>query len=312
MNPKDEPGSDAVPAADNSSSHPAIPQANDWSGHKLVGIAWPGANLGKRAFVRSDLSCADLRESDLSGSDLRGAVLRRANLSMTDLAGSDFSGCDLSEANLQGANLTRANLARATLIGANLLGANLHDSVLIEADCSGAIFSSARLSKITAPGAIFRGATLDGASFRKADLSGGDFSGASACGTNFDRVTLAYTVFTDCRAADAVFDFADMSHCQIARGSFLRCSFLGCACRGMRAVNTSFSSSDFYWAEVEGFTHCDCDFSDVRWSEAVDIACGPSSLKPPTIYPVPLYRRPLTEQERNRLLELHVALQSIR
>lgn len=284
----------------------------DWSGHKLVGAAWRGADLRNQKFVRADLSGADLSECDLSAADLRGAILRRANLSLADLAGCDFAGCDLFEANLEGADLTSANLPRATLTGANLLAANLSGANLTEADCSGAVLSSARLGKLTSPGAIFRGTTLHGASFRGADLSATDFSQASARGTSFERATLASAMLTRFQAADSIFDFADLSDVRITDGSFVSCSFLGCNCRAMQAVRSSFASSDFYWAEAGDFPRYDCDFTEARWMEPLQIAYGPSGAQLPSVVPRPLHRRPASERERRQLLEAYFDLQNTR
>jgi uncharacterized protein YjbI with pentapeptide repeats len=120
---------------------------------------------------------------DLKGADLSGANLSRANLIEADLR----------KANLSGANLYTANLYRADLSGANLSGANVgpvlddtgpllfrgehpgarlfYNTVLIEANLSGADLSGANLSAVDLRGADLHMADLTGADLRIAKVT---------------------------------------------------------------------------------------------------------------------------------------------
>lgn len=120
----------------------------------LRALLW-NANLQGADLQGADLQGADLRGAKLQGADLRGADLRwadlrEAELGKADLRGADLRGADLRRAMLQGADLRGADLQGADLQGANLRDAKLQlakmqEVVLLEADTSGANFSSAIL-----------------------------------------------------------------------------------------------------------------------------------------------------------------------
>jgi hypothetical protein len=73
-------------------------------------------------------------------------------------------------------------------------------------------------------------------------------------------------------------------------------------------MSCQFHDADFYWAELDGFQHYDCDFTGVRWPEEVKIAYGPRGVTPPKVTPVPLYRKAATEEERKKLLEAYLEI----
>jgi uncharacterized protein YjbI with pentapeptide repeats len=125
-----------------------------------------GRNLAGRDFIdrRPDGTPYERWEAcDFSGSTLTGA-----NFVEVDLADANFVGADLTDAIFTGANLTRvtftdADLTRATLDGAALFRADL---------------SNINLSGASLRGASLVGAHLDQTILDDAEVTGADFRGA--------------------------------------------------------------------------------------------------------------------------------------
>lgn len=69
--------------------------------------------LNNWAYIKNNLSRANLRGVNLSGANLRDANLRGANLRCADLYDVNLSGANLYVANLRGADLYDANLSGA-------------------------------------------------------------------------------------------------------------------------------------------------------------------------------------------------------
>ncbi len=114
--------------------------------------------------------------------DLRGVDLRGVNLSLAN-----FSGVNLSGANLSGTNLYHANLRNADLRGATLV-----ETVLCEADMSGANLCRADLRW-----ANLTQANLSYADCRTADLSWADLSRSNLRETNLNGSILRETEFSN-------------------------------------------------------------------------------------------------------------------
>jgi hypothetical protein len=121
------------------------------------------------AYVRPDLSFADLGQRDLQRIDLRGVMLDNATL----------RGCDLRHARLGGAWLSHADLR------ADLRIANFRSAALDRADLSGADLR----------GTDFYDAELDRATLRCADLGGADMRGARFGRSDLSEASLSYTIF---------------------------------------------------------------------------------------------------------------------
>lgn len=100
-----------------------------------------------------DLSGVDLSGRDLTGLSFRNRTLKGANLEHAVLAGVDLSYADLSGANLRHANLQGAELNSADLRLADFGYAWMSHSRLILADCRGASFVKADMSKVVGAGA---------------------------------------------------------------------------------------------------------------------------------------------------------------
>ncbi len=127
---------------------------NEWSMHnrKLRGK--------DPAYVRPDLSFADLGQRDLQRIDLRGVNLANATLRDSDLRHARLGGAWLFHADLR-ADLRIANFRSSDLELADLTGADLRGTDFYDAELDRAIFRAAELG----------GADLRGARFGRSDLS---------------------------------------------------------------------------------------------------------------------------------------------
>lgn len=92
------------------------------------------ARLGGAYLYRADLRGTRLDGARLSDADLRSSHLNGARLKGARLDGANLRGADLSEADLSEADLRRANLSEANLRGTNLSEANLGAADLRETD----------------------------------------------------------------------------------------------------------------------------------------------------------------------------------
>ena len=106
-----------------------------------------------------DIRRADLAEANLSGAFVNRANLHKANLYKANLSGA-FLRANLTKAQLIEANLCKADLQGADLSSAILSGANLSGAVLYTADLSGARLPMANLAGARLSGANLSGADL--------------------------------------------------------------------------------------------------------------------------------------------------------
>lgn len=189
------------------------------------------ANLLVRAVLAGEpirLAGADLRGLDLrpwqqgaatlvlDGADFSGATLSGANLAQASLRGACFDG-----ALLVGADLRRADLCGASLRAAQLTGANLERADLTHADLRGASLLTARLSDVTASGAIFREALLQSAVLDRALLRMADLRWAHLVGTRLVGADLA-----GARFEGAVLLLANLAGAQVSRSTDFAYAFL--------------------------------------------------------------------------------------
>jgi uncharacterized protein YjbI with pentapeptide repeats len=130
-------------------------------------------NLSNANLTDAGMQDADLTKANLLEANLSGASLSKANLTWIDLSHANLSGTVLSEASLTGAyldraNLTGANLRMANISGASLVMADLKESILLEANATGAYFTRSDLTR--------------------ADLSRADLTKAKLTGANLTQV----------------------------------------------------------------------------------------------------------------------------
>lgn len=108
-------------------------------GADLQGADLQGADLREAKLQGADLREAELGKADLRGADLRGADLRRAMLQGADLRGADLQGADLQGANLRDARLQLAKMKEVVLLEADTTGANFSSTILVSADLSASL-----------------------------------------------------------------------------------------------------------------------------------------------------------------------------
>ncbi len=159
----------------------------DLSGKDLSGTILMGANLANADLTGVDLAGLDLRRvnlsevdlsgKDLTGTNLEGAFLIDSNLSGVDLTGKNFVltkfvGTNLANANLTGVDFSNLDLRRVNFSGSDLSGKNFTNSILYEANFTGANME----------GAILNYAILDKADLKNANLSNAQLEGTKlAC-----------------------------------------------------------------------------------------------------------------------------------
>jgi len=98
----------------------------------------------------------------LVGVDVSSAFLQGVRLRKARLARANFAAADARDSVLEGAHVEHANLRSANLRGARLAGVSFRDSVLDEADFSGAELREADLTGASLEDADLRGADLEG------------------------------------------------------------------------------------------------------------------------------------------------------
>jgi len=170
----------------------------------------------KIALLKSSGSCVfcDLSQGNFKGIDLEGVDLRYANLSGADLSYANLSGADLSsnsfrftgrldtilqDANLTGANLSGVDLRNKDLTGVNLSGVDLSKqdltgTILIQANLSEANLSGVDLSNQDLTGTILRLTNLSGANLDGVDLRNKDLTGVNLSGVDLSNQDLTGTI----------------------------------------------------------------------------------------------------------------------
>jgi uncharacterized protein YjbI with pentapeptide repeats len=146
---------------------------------------------------------------------------------------------------------------------------------------------------------------LQGVNLRLADLSHGRFEDSNLSMSSFERGSLADARFRNVCAEDANFEFCDLRQASLDASRFSRSNLVGAALDGARGTGCFFDSADFYWAELDGFTHFDCNFEGVRGPDNEKIAHHARGVIPPRVTPVPLYRKAVTDEECKKLLEVY-------
>jgi uncharacterized protein YjbI with pentapeptide repeats len=116
-----------------------------------------------------------------------------ADLSGADLSGAQFSDVDFSSARFDGARIPdiktyRSDFRSASFRRAELTGGTFNwETVLEDADFTGATLAGSNLSGMSCQGAKFHNADLSGASFDDVGLEGADLSSANLRGATFER-----------------------------------------------------------------------------------------------------------------------------
>ena len=183
-----------------------------------------GARLTGLSLTRTELAGLDLSGADFSGVEGRWADFSESNLEKAVFTGcklpqADFSDCNLTDADFSGSQLQsaqfyqvqaqRINLESADVTElqasekADFTGANCRniqgkgsiweESILEEADLSGALLEGAILSEVSAKKARFIRANLGNATFEDSCLDGAVFTEANLLRVSFERASLIGT-----------------------------------------------------------------------------------------------------------------------
>ena len=204
----------------------------------------------------ADLSGADLKEADFTDADLTLAVMQRSSLLRATLHRADLTQANLTGANLSGARLIGANLQQAILNDASLTGADLTD-----ANISHALLQGARLSRVSAVGAVFQNADLVQSNWQNADLTDANLSGAKLQSANLGGARLKY---------------ADLSHANLQAVRLRGANLTAVNLQGANLAETDFQDAIFvpsgFVASREQFIRAILDNQDTHQFEGVDFS----------------------------------------
>ena len=259
-------------------------QPNLPDGYKLINgyIIGPGVNLDGANLAGANLAGVNLTDANLNNANLSGA-----NLAGVNLIDANLNNANLSGANLAGADFTKADFTKADLIGANLAGADFTKANLNNADLSDAILTGVKSGRIEGKPKnlpvkyklingyiIGTGVNFTGIDLTDIDLTGiglnvADLTGFKLCrikgqpilpknyklinGYIFGpNVNLSRIVFL--HPIDLTYvnlSGADLSDCQLARGSLLSFANLtGAKLSGANLVDVDLTRANFLGANL--------------------------------------------------------------
>lgn len=238
------------------------------------------ARLGRgEGFRGMDLAGVDLSESDLSGVDFREAILAEADLSMATCAGANFTEAVLAGADLSGSSLPKAVLIQADLTEAVLSSADLRGADLSRARASGAILVDADLSEAVAQGADFSGADLSDAVLRRTGLREADLSSTRLHGTDLSEADLTEASIEGAwgsriRAAGAILTELKASEANLLSPLFRGVKGVQSTWIGAQLFAADFQEADLSGAMFDGAHLANATFSLAILKQARFIGCG--------------------------------------
>ncbi|MDE1991693.1 MAG: DUF2169 domain-containing protein [Rhizobiaceae bacterium] len=233
-------------------------------GHDFKGADLAGADLRNADFSGIDLRAtfferADLTNARFVGANLEGAVFTEATLTGADFSGAVMDKANLSKAVLHGSTLDRCQLNNCTFVGTDFTGASAREmrasrmtiieSVLDEADFSGAEMSELQILKSKADGLVLDKARISRASFMVLAMKDASFEDAvlervafmelTAPGANFSRAymncvgfigkgDLSGGCFEEVVATDTSWNTADLTESCFVRARCDSCLFNDC------------------------------------------------------------------------------------
>ncbi len=178
---------------------------------------------------------------------LRESIDRKRAVRDLTLRGAKLGGQRLNGLRAVNLDLVEADLRKSSLVKINWTGCFLHDALLQDADCVGAVFrlcefEGARLTRVKLLQARLENSTARGASFDDADLSGAvltesDFSRASFLYANLERVS----------ASGACFRGADMRGASLRNAELCDCDF-----RGADLTDADLNGADLTGTDLRG------------------------------------------------------------
>jgi uncharacterized protein YjbI with pentapeptide repeats len=212
----------------------------------------------KHAYIRPDLSRANLHRASLADANLSGASLADADLSEAHL-----EKADLSEVQLQGAILRKAILRNVTLIGTDLKDADLSYADLSEANTFSSGLNPPSYG-ISTRRADLRGTNLSNANLSHADLSHADLRfanlskanlyGVRLCNADLTLTNLSDVDLSDADLHSAILDHANLSNANLNNADLSRSSLIGANLTKAILTNCRIYGISAWNVQLEGAT----------------------------------------------------------
>ena len=205
------------------------------------------------SFAGMDLTGIDLSDLDLKGIDLKEAFLEGANLSGSDLGNAHLTGCLLVRANLSYAIFSSAKMKESNMGQSNLCGADLR-----EADLTKAVIARADLSKANLSGAKMEETDLSESKLHETDLSRACLTKARFMESDLTAATLAEADLSESLFLNAKLEEVDFSMAKLVSVIFVgvkgdRAIFKKADLTNLRALmETSLQEANFQGASLVG------------------------------------------------------------
>ncbi|MEB3226061.1 MAG: pentapeptide repeat-containing protein [Synechococcus sp.] len=251
-------------------------QGHIFDGSHCQGSNFQGADLRDSSFQGCNLQGCDFRGASLervkfTGADCTGAQCQGIFLnSQTTFAGANLQGADFSDVNFRGLKLAGWDLTGAKLVRANFIGADLRETVLNQADFTGAVYSTSTQfpEGFTPEGGI---CLTTAAQLENVDLQGVDLRRLDLTGVNLRGANLADAVLVDCDLSNGDLQGADLRRSHL-RATCLETNFTGADLREADLRDGNFTASQFQGANFQGATLKDANFTatDVRGANFQD------------------------------------------
>lgn len=144
-----------------------------------------------------DISEGFLRFSNFNGADLTGANLRDAFFLESQAIGAIFINADLTMIGSENTLMREADFTGAVLIDGNFTNTDLRDAIFVGASMAGVTFTGAVLSGANMTGADLTEATIDRTGLNETNLTDADLTGATITRTSLSSAVLCRTTMPD-------------------------------------------------------------------------------------------------------------------
>jgi uncharacterized protein YjbI with pentapeptide repeats len=247
-------------------------------------------------FAFRDLTGADLQGLDFAGLDLQGTIFECANLSGADLSGADLTGasfigaklddCRFVKTQLAGTNFSSAHGANTNFTEAEFTSSAIfHQTVLTQADFSGAIMENVIMTRVRLHACCFENVKMHQSQILQSDLRGSEFTSCefSMCQfldcrlslTQWQDVQFVRSVMLNCNAqlvsmVDCHFSRSQIAGDTLATASAWRdCSFSDSGFRNLYGTGCTFDGSKFQQADLGLVRLVESSFRSSCWSSCI-------------------------------------------